>query len=148
MWWFAIPVVAIAAKKIYDAVTEGSSSSSTSYSDNVGEKEREARTAENIKRHNARAKRQQEQAELMLHQELKNIRQQFLHDITLPARFSQDVLKAFIKSDYISNSDTAEAALSDLCRQPVKLKKLPCDSISIKAQLAEIQSLEKFIKGF
>ena len=60
MWWFAIPVVAIAAKKIYDAVTEGSSSSSTSYSDNVGEKEREARTAENIKRHNARAKRQQE----------------------------------------------------------------------------------------
>lgn len=152
MLWFAIPLGLYAAKKLYDVVSEDSSSSSSpspasTYSDNSAQQARAARKAEQVQAQRMRAQRLHEQSELMVHRELKSIQQQFLQHTTLSTRFSIQVLRTFTDEHEVSNQATAQAALSALCQRSVTMQKLPSQQISIQAQIDELNHLEHLLKG-
>lgn len=146
MWWIAVPVAVIAAKKLYDVVTEDdySSSNSNNDHDNSAQSAQQARDAEAAKAKKARAKHLHEQTELMVHQELKFIRQKFLQDTHLPTCFSKQTLVNF-SMHAVSCKGSAEAALSLLCKKPVKLKLQPTDQVQLDSEIAGLNQLEQLI---
>lgn len=155
MWWFAAPVAIFVAKKIYDAVTDDSSSSSSSSSsnssasssrsDNSAQLAHQAREAEAARAKKAREQRLHEQTELMVYQELKAIRKEFLQDTQLPTRFSQHTLESFTDQEIICQA-SAEKALSILCEKPIKLKPQTTNQAELDAELAGLKQLEQLIK--
>ncbi|UXI02997.1 hypothetical protein [Photobacterium sp. TY1-4] len=145
MWWLAAPVAIWAGKKIYDAVSEDSSSSSYTYSDNSAQKTRWAQQEQTEKERQARKRRMREQLHKAKSAELEAISQEFLAEPINPLGDYIHVVNKFCKQK-IRGTQSATNALSLFDRDKVKLKSFTASKNALKQQLTSLEELEKLLK--
>lgn len=137
------------AKKIYDAVTEdsgSSSSSSYSYSDNSAERARQARHAEEQRRQQEREQRQFQQLQQTLHTELRGLRNEYLHQSVTVNTPSETQIQRFMDFE-IEQPAAAKAALGQLLGASVQLKELPNQIAANKKRIKGLNELEQLVRG-
>ncbi|NLY15130.1 MAG: hypothetical protein GXZ05_01960 [Gammaproteobacteria bacterium] len=132
-----------AGKKLYDVVTEDSSSSS--YVDNSEELIREARAAEQRRAEEQRRKRQHNQLLQAIKGELRWLCHRFEIAQDVPFSISDIQLKHF-SSFEITDTASASAALGQLLGKTVKLKEQPGQQAEYRHQLAALDELEQLVK--
>lgn len=133
-------------KKIYDAVKDDNSSSSSIYSDNSAQREQEARQAEEQTRQQAREARQFQQLQQTFHIELKDVCKEYLSKPTPVAQPNRAQLSEFYNCD-IDDEASAKAALSDLLGSDIQLKNVSGKKAEHTAQLQTLNELERVIKA-
>ena len=140
------------AKKIYDAVQDDSSGSSSdsdssSYSDNSYEREEEVRYAEMQRRQAEREDRQFSQLQQTLFTEIRNLCQEQLIEpqrVSLPSRAR---IESFYEQDLNEPAD-AKAALSELLGTPVVLKDESVkQQAAYQAQIKALEELKQLVKA-
>lgn len=132
-----------AGKKLYDVVTEDSSSSS--YVDNSEELIREARATEQQRAEEQRRERQRNQLLQAIKGELRSLCQRFGITQDVPRSISDIQLRHF-SSFEITDSASATAALGQLLGKSVKLKEQPDQQAEHRRQLAALDELEQLVR--
>lgn len=132
-----------AGKKLYDVVTEDSSSSS--YVDNSEELIREARATEQQRAEEQRRERQHNQLLQAIKGELRSLCQRFGITQDVPRSISDIQLRHF-SSFEITDSASATAALGQLLGKSVKLKEQPDQQAEHRRQLAALDELEQLVR--
>lgn len=132
-----------AGKKLYDVVTEDSSSSS--YVDNSEELIREARATEQQRAEEQRRERQHNQLLQVIKGELRSLCQRFGITQDVPRSISDIQLRHF-SSFEITDSASATAALGQLLGKSVKLKEQPDQQAEHRRQLAALDELEQLVR--
>ncbi|UTV30515.1 hypothetical protein [Photobacterium atrarenae] len=145
MWWLAAPVAIWAGKKIYDAVSEDSSSSTYTYSDNSAEKTRRAQQEQAEKDRQARKRRMREHLHKVKNAELEAISQEFLAVPINPHDDYIHVVNKFCKQE-IRGIHSATKALSLFDRDQVQLKSFTESKETQKQELASLDELETLLK--
>lgn len=132
-----------AGKKLYDVVTEDSSSSS--YVDNSEELIREARAAEQQRAEEQRRERQHNQLLQAIKGEVRSLCRRFGITQDVPRSISDIQLRHF-SSFEITDSASASAALGQLLGKSVKLKEQPDQQAEHRRQLKALDELEQLVR--
>lgn len=148
MLWFAVPIVIVAGKLIYDAATDNSSlSSSSSYSDNSAEVEQRERKRQQQQARKQQQQRRQAQLKQQLHAELHDLSIEYLaQPVTLSA--SANAVVSQFCAQTVSDEQSAQSALSLIADGSVSLKPAVenVQKSATQTAIRELAELEHMLK--
>lgn len=139
--WAGIAVAGVAAKVVYDAVTDDSSSSS----DNSAEKERLAREEVERQTEKEREKRRFNELEKGYISELRSIKREFLPEMVIPASISQSRIQTFANEE-VNDFDDAVSALEELLGKSITVIEDSSEIHTLEMQIKFLDKLEQFVR--